>query len=117
MGRACTKPPRLASSQEVMRMDQDGEKLKLDGRRDWATRACTGHTQLLDFLPNAPEEHCVLELRDGLQVYRDRGRGNLTASPTSLSRQWVRSLSRMSHVSTSNLTSSSLSPFISPVHR
>lgn len=72
-GRTCTKArslEKLNLFKEQQRSHEvgpgRGEAEAGDDRHDSATQASTGCTQVLDFLPNAPEEPCALELRDDL---------------------------------------------------
>lgn len=82
VGRICTKAPR----QERLNLLKDPQRTNVTGlghgelKLGMAAKTGSyrllsiGCTQGLDFLPNATEEHCVLELRGDLQVYRDQRR-------------------------------------------
>lgn len=82
VGRICTKAPR----QERFNLLKDPQRTHVagpgHGELKLGMAAKSGSyrllsiesTQGLDFLPNATEEHCVLELRGDLQVYRAQRR-------------------------------------------
>lgn len=82
VGRICTKAPR----QERLNLLKDprrdhvagpghGElKLVMAAKPGPYRLLSIGCTQGLESLPNATEDHCVLELRDNLQVDREQRR-------------------------------------------